>query len=68
MGGKRLAISKDAGATWASLGSDTPIAPVGLVYAKARRAFYVWQFTCTFVDDSVPTDGIFRLAFDYLAP
>ena len=68
MGTTRLAFSKDSVATWASFGSDTPISPVGLDYAKARRAFYVWQFTCTFVDDSVPADGIFRLAFDYLAP
>lgn len=65
MGPTRVMVSKDGGLSWVPVGAKPPIPPDGLAYAKARRAFYVWRATCTFIDDSVPADSIQKMDFDY---
>ncbi len=62
VGGDYLVVSSDQGDTWQRLGPFLPYSPNGIAYSAFRRAFYIWRFDCSFIDDnSVPSDAIMRL-------
>ena len=67
LGAQNLLLSSDHGASWNATGPALPYPPVGLVYSRFRKAFYVWHFDCNFnpSGDPVPSDAIMQLAFDY---
>src|SRR5206468_12090621 len=67
LGVQNLLLSSDHGASWKATGPALPYPPVGLVYSRFRKAFYVWHFDCNFnpSGDPVPSDAIMQLAFDY---
>lgn len=49
--------SKDGGMTWSPITPALAFAPAGLVYSKARSAFYVWHTT---MDATIPDNSIQR--------
>jgi hypothetical protein len=60
-----VAVSSD-GATWTPVSSALPYGDAsGLVYSAARKAFYIWHFTCGSGTVPVPADAIMSYAFDY---
>ena len=67
VGSNYVLVSSDHGATWGQRGAPLPYAPVGLIYSRFRKAFYIWHFDCTFdpSGDPVPADAIERLPFDW---
>ena len=43
------------------LGPSFPFEPVGVVYSRYRKAFYIWHFSCGFdPPPPVPADAIMR--------
>jgi photosystem II stability/assembly factor-like uncharacterized protein len=57
-------VSKDHGATWTQVSPGLPYTTSGIVYSGARRAFYIWTFTCSGASP-VPPNAIMRYDFDY---
>ncbi len=57
LGGKRVKISSDHGASWTSVTLPAPVPPAGLVYAPARQAFFIWNWDC---GNQVLTNAIWR--------
>ena len=55
--GKGLKISADHGATWTPVGEPTPVQPAGVIYAPARRAFFIWNWDC---GNKVLTNAVWR--------
>jgi hypothetical protein len=57
-----LVFSADKGMTWQLMGPKTPYVPWGMAYARFRKAFYIWHFTCASTPgEPVPNDAIMRL-------
>jgi len=63
--GQHVVVSKNQGQTWTAVSVDAPYVPIGLVYSKFQKAFYVWHFTCGETTTQVPDDGVLRYDFDY---
>jgi hypothetical protein len=65
-GTQYVEVSADHGATWNPETAALPYSDaVGVVYSAARKAFYVWHFTCGNGLDPVPPDAIMSFGFDY---
>jgi hypothetical protein len=43
---KRIKTSSDHGTTWTAILDPTPIQPAGLIYAPARKSFFIWNWDC----------------------
>ena len=63
--GNNIIISRDHGVTWTLASAQLPFPPTGLLYSSARKAFYIWHFTCD--TGPVPEQAIMRFDFDYAA-
>lgn len=61
LGSKVVKVSEDRGATWKPVTHPAPVQPAGVVYAPARKAFFVWNWDCS---DKVLTNAILRHPFD----
>jgi photosystem II stability/assembly factor-like uncharacterized protein len=46
VGSKTVKVSADHGTSWSPAVDQAPIQPSGVIYAPARRAFYIWQWDC----------------------
>lgn len=57
IGGKQIKISGDRGASWTPVKEPTPVQPAGVIYAPARRSFFIWQWDC---GNKVLTNAIWR--------
>ena len=67
-GGGFVLISGDHGSNWGRSGSPLPYSPVGMVYSRFRKAFYVWRFDCSpAASQPVSQDAIMSLSFDWQA-
>jgi photosystem II stability/assembly factor-like uncharacterized protein len=65
MSRQRLVTSADKGVTWTAIGPNMPYTPWGLAYSRARKAFYIWKFSCASTPgEPVPAEAIFRLGFE----
>jgi hypothetical protein len=68
VGKQAVIVSPDQGVTWRTVGPVMPFPPIGLTYSPARKAFYIWYFTCARnADNPVPADAIMTLAYDATA-
>jgi photosystem II stability/assembly factor-like uncharacterized protein len=66
VGNMTIIVSKDGGQNWARIGPTMPYRPVGMTFAPAAQAFYIWYFSCDPKgDNAVPADAIMR--FDVTA-
>ncbi len=68
LGPQAIMISSDCGASWRAATTALPYSPTGLVYSPYEKAFFVWHFDCTGMNnpgDPVPADAIERYSFDY---
>jgi photosystem II stability/assembly factor-like uncharacterized protein len=54
---KSVKVSSDHGANWTPLLDPMPIQPSGVIYAPARRAFFIWQWDC---GNKVLTNAVWR--------
>ncbi len=63
LGPRNVIISEDQGETWRAIGPNLPYQPLGLAFAPAREAFYVWRFYCDFTLERNPVvaESIMRL-------
>ena len=57
LGGKGVKISSDHGATWKAVMEPVSFQPAGVIYAPARKAFFVWNWDCK---NEVLTNAIWR--------
>jgi hypothetical protein len=64
LGQRRLLVTSDKGEHWRAVTTTSPFQPLGLAYSSARKAFYIWHFSC---DTQVPVDGVMAFDFDYEA-
>jgi photosystem II stability/assembly factor-like uncharacterized protein len=64
VGNQVVIVSSDHGATWRAAGPKMPYAPTGFTYSAARKAFYIWYFTCSLsTQNPVPDNAIMSLSF-----
>lgn len=63
-----VVVSRDHGSSWQRVGSPLPYLPVGMVYSRFRKSFYVWRFDCAATAvQPVPAEAIMSLPFDWQA-
>jgi len=65
IGDKNILVSADHGATWRAIAPELPFQPNGAVYARFRKAIYIWRWTCA--NDPIAADQIMKLPFDHAA-
>lgn len=61
-----VVVSRDRGSSWQRVGSPLPYVPVGMVYSRFRKSFYIWRFDCTAATSQpVAQEAIMSLPFDW---